>query len=264
MENDSDILILGSTGFIGNFLSKNLNCVSLSRNDVNFLDFDSLYKCIKKIKPKVVVNCASNVDTQLTTFKFECFHENLTLYNNIYKMKDEFEFVVHFGSGAEFDRSSSIDYVKEYEIFKKFPKDHYGFSKNIISRNIYEVDNFYNLRLFGCFHGSEKSRLLYKVLLEDNIILEDKLFDYFWLNDVLEVINYYLNPKNEKIKDLNLVYKEKYLLSEFVNKFLTFHNIQKTIKFKDSHINYTGSSKVLDSLNLNFGGIEKGIKDYFK
>lgn len=264
MENDSDILILGSTGFIGNFLSKNLNCISLSRKDVDFTNFNYFQKIIKQIKPKIIVNCASNSDTQLTPFKFDCFHENLSIYNNIYIMKDEFECVIHFGSGAEFDRFSSIDFAKESDIFEKFPKDHYGFSKNIIARNIYEIDNFYNFRLFGCFHGSEKNRILNKVLSSDDLILEDRLFDYFWLNDVLKVIDYYLDFNNKKIKDLNLVYPEKMLLSEFVDKFLTFHKISKNIKYKRVENNYTGSSNNLDSLQLNLSGIERGIEEYFK
>lgn len=264
MVNDSNILILGSSGFIGKYLSDNLYCNSLSRLDVDLTNFKNLYSCIKKYKPQTIINCAVNSNSNLTEFNFDCFYQNLCIYNNLYKLKEEFGKLIHFGSGAEFDRNYSINFANEYDIFKKYPKDHYGLSKNIISRHSLYVDNFYIFRLFGCFYKSENNRLLNKILISDNIEIENRLFDYFWLEDVLEVVKYYLENHNLPIKDINLVYNKKYYLEDFILKFLETHNIKKTINFKLINKNYTGSSINLDSLCLNLVGIDKGIERYFE
>jgi nucleoside-diphosphate-sugar epimerase len=81
-------------------------------------------------------------------------------------------------------------------LLQRTPVDHYGMSKNIISRRIFESDNCYTLRLFGVFGSNEpKHRLLKRVLSGEAIELEDKYFDYYYIEDILPVVRNYIDKK---------------------------------------------------------------------
>jgi hypothetical protein len=125
--------------------------------------------------------------------------------------------------------------------------------------------NFYTLRLFGVFHRTEKSRrLLPKVLSKELIALEDRYFDYFYLEDLLPIVEYYIQTENPKYKDLNVVYNEKVLLSNFVKSFCQIHNIDNshiTIGHR-SKLDYTGSGEKLKNLSLPLKGMTYGLQKY--
>lgn len=255
------IAVLGSSGFVGKFISENLDAIPISRKDVNLEDFDDVKDLLKTNKFDVVINCASNTNTMME-FNIGAYHQNLTIFNNLYLLRGEFGKLINFGSGAEFDRRYSINNLKEESIFACSPFDHYGMSKNIISRMMFPVDNFYNLRLFGCFHHSENNNRLFKrILTKEPLKINNKYFDYISLEDVLVVVKHYID-KEVFYKDLNLVYPTKLLLSEIVNEFIKIHNIPNKVIIKDLGLNYTGNGSRLNSLNLNLKGIERGIIEY--
>jgi GDP-L-fucose synthase len=190
---------------------------------------------------------------------------NLKMFANLYAARGCFGRLIQFGSGAEFDRSRHIFNAREEDLFLSAPIDHYGMSKNICSRIAFDTDNFYTLRLFGVFHHSEPAkRLLPRVLSKEPTVLEDKYFDYIYLEDILPVIEYYIEQATPKFKDINLVYPEKTLLSYFVQKFCDVNKID------DSHVtisavpglNYTGSSVRIQELNLPMLGMEQGFERY--
>lgn len=261
MENKT--LIFGASGFIGSYIAANIpNSIPLSRKQVDVRDFPAVKDLIKSEKPDVIINCSSNTNASLKPFDFVAYRENLSIFDTFFRAKGLVDTIINFGSGAEFDRENSIDNAKEEDIFKKVPKDHYGASKNLISRRIYELDNFYNLRIFGCFHHTEKNRLLKVVLSNDDMMIQDRLFDYFWLEDVLTVVNFYLSEKNNKPKDLNLVYKDKISIKEFIEEFLKIKGIHRNIEFQKVGKNYTGSSEKIDKLNLNLKGLTQGLMEY--
>jgi len=258
----SNIMVLGANGFLGRHLVKKLDAIPITRKDVDLLDIKSIDNLFKLYKPEILINCVSNLDVNMQNFNTQAFLENLYIFENLFKLKDEIGQVISFGSGAEFDRRNSISNAKEIDIFASFPIDHYGLSKNINARLIYQTKNFYNLRLFGCFHHTEnENRLLKKIIKHDIINIEDKFFDYFWLEDIVPVIEYYI--KNEKKpKDMNLVYSEKIKMSDFVSLFLKIKGLKKEYLNTSSNFNYTGSSEKIESLNINLQGLREGLNLY--
>lgn len=258
----NNIMILGANGFLGKHLVKKLDAIPITRKDVDLLNIKSIDNLFKLYKPNIIINCVSNLDVNMKNFNTQAFLENLYIFENLYKLRNEVDQVISFGSGAEFDRRNSILNAKEIDIFKSFPVDHYGLSKNINARLIYQTKNFYNLRLFGCFHHTEnENRLLKKVIKNDIINIEDKFFDYFWLEDVISIVEYYIKNK-KKPKDINLVYSEKIKMSEFISLFLKIKGLKKEILNTPNEFNYTGSSEKIESLNINLQGLRKGLELY--
>jgi UDP-glucose 4-epimerase len=258
---ENKILVLGASGFIGKFLSKNLEAIPVSRKDVDLEDFNEVRSLLKIHKPDVIINCASNTDTKMM-FNAKAYHQNLVMFNNLYLLREEFGKLINFGSGAEFDRRFHINNLKEESIFACSPFDHYGMSKNIISRMMFPIDNFYNLRLFGCFHDTENnSKLFKKILTKEPIKIDNKYFDYISLDDVLTVVENYID-KECFYKDLNLVYTTKLLLSEVVDEFIKIHNLPNKVIIKNVGLNYTGNGSRLSSLKLNLKGMNQGLIDY--
>jgi GDP-L-fucose synthase len=265
---ENNVLVLGATGFVGGFITKHLQdryCVySPTRQELDLTDYQSVLNYFAVNKIDVVVNCAGSVDSNLINFNADSAKTNLLIFGNLYAARNQFTKLINIGSGAEFDRSRGIDQFTEEMLFLSQPKDHYGLSKNIISRMSYNTDNFYTLRLFGVFGRTESSkRLLKKVISGEEVDVADRYFDYFYINDLIPVLEYYIS-NTPKHKDINVVYASKILLSEFLRKFCELHKASdNNIKLSGSiGLNYTGSATKILELELPFIGIDQGLKDY--
>lgn len=264
------LAILGSNGVIGKFLSRVLESYSvtaINRLQLDLLNFHQVTDYFNNNYYDVVINCAASVDSNIGA-PLSVASNNLSMFSNIYHVRHKFGRLIQLCSGAAFDRARSINCAKEEDIFLCNPCDAYGLSKNITSRICLTTDNFYTIRLFGVFYHTEnKHRLLPKIISGQPLIIQNRYFDYFYLEDLIPVINYYINAVNPTHKDINLVYPEKILLSKFVRLFCEIHNInQSHIEIVDQNIvdthNYTGSAEKYCNLNLPNIGIESGMKKY--
>lgn len=266
---ESKVLLLGGSGTVGSYLKKKLckdyELYAPTSKELDLLDNTAVKHFFRNNYFDVVINCAGNTNSQMTPFDDQAFKDNVTMFNNVWVETDHYGRLINFGSGGEFDRSQNIFDAKEEMLFLRDPTDHYGMSKNIISRAVFETDNCYTLRLFGVFGANEpKHRLLKRVLSGDPVILEDKYFDYYYIEDLLPVVQYYIDSKKPKYKDLNVVYPTKTLLSYFVKQFCHEHKLDgKNVKLSStSGLNYTGSSVRIEELNLKLVGYETGLERY--
>ena len=264
----SNILVLGSTGFVGGAIVDQLQdryCLHTpTRQELDLIDSHSVGRYFASQTFDVVINCAGNMESKLFPFSVSAATENLLIFNNLYAQRKHFHKLINIGSGAEFDRRYSIDCAAEEDIFLKTPTDHYGLSKNIVSRMIFNTDNFYTLRVFGVFGRTESAtRLLKKVISGQHVTVSDRYFDYFYINDLVSILDHYINHL-PKYKDINVVYPNKIRLSDFLNQFCEIHNLPKTnIKISDSlDLSYTGSASKLNDLPIIFSGLLQGLKDY--
>jgi hypothetical protein len=69
--------------------------------------------------------------------------------------KERFGKMIHFGSGAEYDRTQLPPRVREDYFDTRVPRDAYGFSKYICAKYIERSDRMVDLRLFGVFGAYE-------------------------------------------------------------------------------------------------------------
>jgi nucleoside-diphosphate-sugar epimerase len=264
----SKVAVLGAAGCIGSILTKYLQSdgyevLPVTRDVLNLNDSYNVKNWLIENRPDVVINCAT-AGGKLTVndIIYEDIQNNTAIFLNFYNNSDLFGKFINVGSGAEFDMSRDLNQVSETEILASSPTTSYGYSKNIIARWTLTKDNFYTLRLFGCFDPSEPEfRLLKRCMTQDTLTVENKQFDFISAKDYYQVVKHYVNNQ-VSIKDINCVYQEKYDLLTILEKFVSYHNLNIDIVTTTSGKNYTGNGDRLASLNLPLEGLELGLKNY--
>jgi nucleoside-diphosphate-sugar epimerase len=266
------VAVLGSDGFLGKFVTKQLRTIPnftvlpLHRRELDFLNENSVFSWLAKNTPDCIVNCASvggneNLDSQDSSI----IRDNVNIVLNFYNHKSYFKRFINIGSGAEYDKTTDINNVTEQEVFERFPKDSYGYSKNIISRFLHPCPFFYTLRLFGCFDHTERPfRLFSRYVAYPGIEIEDKKFDYISAYDFFRILLVYLKDEGSVLPStLNCVYEEKLYLSEILRMF----ELGEPNVVSHSSLSYTASGdrlkKFLSYNKLELGGLQQGIQ-YFK
>jgi dTDP-4-dehydrorhamnose reductase len=177
--------------------------------------------------------------------------------------------MIVFGSGAE-KRNGG------------FPLDYYGLSKKYISQLIF--NNNYNcviIRLWGCFGKYEtndrfiKANIQRYINKEDIIIHQHKRMDYFYVNDIIPVIEGIFNGKMYS-DEINLTYPDSTLaiareslmeIAEVINK-LDNYKVDIMVEDKENiGQNYYNSEKIrwgqFNEINKKFIGLEKGIAEVY-
>lgn len=264
-----NILVTGSNGYIGKsiFNSKieNVKFFHGNRQAINLFDKESIKSFIKENKIDSIIHCAIEGGNRLKKDNINSFYNNILVFENLYSCKNLLHKVINFASGAEFDRQNDINLSKEEDIFERVPKDYYGLSKSIISKKALTANNFYNLRIFGCFDENELDSRFIKICIlksknnETITIHEDKIMDFFYIQDLISIIKYFLLV-NPTYQDINLSYKNKYKLSQIAKKITNKTNSKSDIIIqKEQGLNYNGNFDKLLSLPIKLIGLEYGI-----
>jgi len=265
-----NVLITGSNGYIGKSIlnSKIANVVFFhgNRQTINLLDKECVKTFIKENKIDAIIHCAIEGGNRLKIDDANTFFNNILIFENLYYCKNLLHKVINLASGAEFDRQTDINLADEEIIFNRIPKDYYGLSKNIIAKKVLTTNNFLNLRIFGCFDENElntrfiKSCILKSFNNEDIIVHEDKIMDFFYLNDLISTIKHFLFF-DHSVSDINLSYEHKNKLSEIAKKIIYFNKSQSKIVIQNPQgLNYNGDFKKILSLPINLQGLETGIQ----
>ena len=261
------IAVVGAKGFVGNslyeFLVNQHSVVPVSRENLDVLDPAAVQQFVEKNQFDVIINAAA---TMKDNFSLHDTRNNLGLFMNFHRCRLSFGKFINLGSGAEFDRTRNIHNAESNEIFQVVPTDSYGFGQNIKSRICFETDNFYTLRIFNCFGSGELETRLFPQFLscgDTFSIQNDRYFDFFSIQDLCLVVEYFAITDNLLHKDINCVYQNKFLISEVIKKFSQIKNKSaKIVVDSTSNNNYTGNGDKLESLKLNLFGLEEGFKNY--
>jgi GDP-L-fucose synthase len=173
------------------------------------------------------------------------------MFNNLLINKDKFKKFISFGSGAEI----------------RMPETPYGKSKSIINNIIEKEPNFYNIRIFAVFDENEldtrfiKSNILRYINKKEMIIHANKLMDFFYMQDLISLVNYYINEEDPP-KTIDCSYKDKKNLFEIANFINTLDEYKVPIGFEKNNIeqDYCGIS----NLPIKPIGLEQGIRNSFR
>jgi nucleoside-diphosphate-sugar epimerase len=271
-----NILVTGANGFIASNIIKtlelnNTNVVfKATKSSLNLYSLYDVRKFIEDNKIESIIHCAIEGGKRLTVDDKNIVYNNILMVQNLLACKIKGLFI-NIASGSEFDRNFDIINIKETEIYNRIPTDYYGFSKNVISKLINTIPNGINLRLFGCFNKNEhitrmiRSNLNNYILKKPMIIHQDKYMDFVYIDDLCNLIVNILNGSLKQIKDINVVYNKKYKLSDITNIINNLANYKVPILIENTKIglSYSGDGTIFNNLNINYKGLEFGIKECY-
>jgi GDP-L-fucose synthase len=194
------ILITGGEGYVAkslyNAFKDKYNVTSISRKDFDLTGFEAMNKFFQGKYFDTVIHCAVVGGSRLKIDSYKDMDINLSMYYNLLQHKSHFNRLIHFGSGAEIHNSESP----------------YGLSKRIIAKSISEIDNFYNIRIYGLFDENEWDTRFIKACIKKYInkepmLIQDKKMSFFYMKDLITLVEYHiLTSSDSLLKESNCAY----------------------------------------------------------
>jgi nucleoside-diphosphate-sugar epimerase len=215
------VCVLGSNGFIGKNLLRDMDWVGVTRNDLDLTDQKAVETYFKIHKYDVVIHCAVVGGSRLKKDESDVIYKNILMFENVIRVFNGK--LIYFSSGAALRGNP--------------PTDPYGLSKWSIDRRIENIPNAYSLRIWGCYGPGELQTRFSAICKRDGhvIIEKDKYFDFIDIEDVRKIVGEYVRDERSE-KEYNLVYKEKLLLSQWAEKFGASWEIEDISCLGDSYI----------------------------
>jgi nucleoside-diphosphate-sugar epimerase len=251
------ILITGANGYVGkslyNALKDKYDVTAITRDSFDLTNPIAMSKFFQSRYPfDVVLHCAVAGATNPRNENWEICDSNLIMYYNLLQSKGYYKRLIHFGSGAE----------------TYLPSTPYGYSKKVIAKSILNQDNFYNVKIFGVFDENELDTRFIKANIKRYInkepikINEVKFMDFFYMQDLIKVIEYYISEEKPP-KEFDCVYSENsytlFGLACLINK-LDDYEVEVVYgdKIGDDYL-----SKYRTPLPIELIGLEQGIKNVY-
>lgn len=201
------ILITGSGGFIGRNLKEawagKYDLLTPRSSELDLLDGPAVKTYLQEHSVEVVIHAAKN-DTVYckSASDYDVLDHNLRMFFNLTSCSDYYEKLIYFGSGAEYDKRTSISMAKEEDIGHFIPGDPYGFSKYIMSRFTAHAEKIYELCLFGVFGKYEdygrrfiSSNLCSVIRGEPMSLRQNARFDYLYIDDLCCILEWFLHAR---------------------------------------------------------------------
>ena len=246
-----NILITGGNGYIGKSIFERFNkkhtITKITKQQINLTNSNQVDRFFDNNKNfDIIIHTAINGGKRNTVDDSSVLDNNLKMYFNLLNNRNSFNKFISFGSGAEIYNPDSF----------------YGLSKKVIHESMQNKDYFYNIRIFALFDQNELETRFIKNNLQRYIdkqpieIYENKIMDFFFMNDFLNLVDFYIEEKNPP-KQVNCSYKEKYSLLDIANIINNLNNYKVEIKInQNAKQNYFGDH----NLPINYLGLQKGIE----
>lgn len=271
------ILVTGKSGslakdihsFFGDYYQKEKILYS-GREELNLTNKSDVNNFFQSHKIEYVLHTAIKGGRRTQEENYEVLYNNLLMFHNLSSHISKMKLFINFDSMASFDRRYAMNNIKEDSLFHRLPKDFYGLSKNIICRlGLIDHKCFLNLRIFSCFSENEasdrmiKGNILRYLKNDPMIVHQNKYMDFVYSYDVLKVVKYCIeNVNNLKKRSYNICYKNKTTLlevAEMINN-LSNRKVGIILQNKEMGLPVTGCGKSIEKLNIQFTGLEEGIK----
>ncbi len=206
-----NVLVTGGSGFIGRNLTEQLRgkyAISApASSDLDLLDADAVRAYLDRNAFDVVIHAATwNATRNSPKDVSRVLENNLRMFFNIARCDGRYGKLIHFGSGAEYDKRHWIPKMNEDYFDTHVPVDEYGFSKYIMAKYIASSDRIYNLRLFGVFGKYEDWEIRFisnaccKAVWDLPITIRQNVyFDYLSIDDLVRITEWFiLHDRTEK------------------------------------------------------------------
>ena len=252
------ILITGGNGYIAkniySSLSSKYNITAITRQDFDLTCWESTYKFFYDKTFDVVIHTATSGGSRLKEETDLVIRENLLMYRNLLNHQDKFTKFINFGSGAELNN----------------PTTSYGISKQMIADSMFFKPNFLNLRIFAVFDDNEldtrfiKSNIQRYINREDIVIYQDKKMDFFYMKDLISLIEWFINQREEEfpIQEINCSYLEKNTLTQIAEMINSLSDYKVNIKIENEGQgdDYCDIHPIMP---FNLIGLKQGIKETY-
>lgn len=273
------VLITGGSGFIGRNFKKYLQkffedkyvVISPTHGELDLLDLDKVVDLFHSLHVDIVIHGAFRGVRINKSLADDIVFENVTMFENIVKASSEKTLIFNIGSGAEYDKSRALCRINESEFGCCIPKDPYGYSKYLISREIESLPNVTNLRVFGVFGPYEHSSrfpfdaLSHNILKMPIVINRNVKFSYLFVDDLCKILEFFMNSRPHA-KFLNVVPDEVVDLIEISNIVNSVSTFKSEIIVKNSSLNleYSGSNVTLKKeIPFGFCSMYDAIASYY-
>ena len=249
------ILITGSNGYIAksiySSLSSKYDITTVTRQDFDLTCCASTYEFFCDKSFDVVIHTATSGGSRLKEETDSAIRENLLMYRNLLNHQDKFTKFISFGSGAELNN----------------PTTPYGISKQMIADSMFSKPNFLNLRIFAVFDENEldtrfiKGNIQRYINREDMVIHQDKQMDFFYMEDLVSLVDYFLSREEWVYEEVDCVYMEKYTLRNMAEMINNLSDYKVNIKLGINKGNpYIGTWR---GLPIRLVGLENGIQETY-
>lgn len=272
------ILITGCNGFVGRNLAKYFDGHHLvdviSRKELDLLEGESVRKFFSGKMYHLVIHTAVEGGRRTKPDTEEMFYNNILMVYNLLENQDHFDRMITFGSGAELDRR--LDINEQTNTDRRYPTDFYGMSKSVIHKLCLIEPKLYNFRIFNCFGADESPDRMIRGNIEKYIrkepmtLFSNRLMDFFYIDDLALMVDYFLKNPFFPHKTLNCTYDKHISLKDVMSMInnLSTYNVpiietgdESTNKINVTKTDYVGGNK---NLPLDFVGIEGGIKRVYQ
>lgn len=294
------ILITGAGGFVGRNLNEHMlkkyEVFAANHTTLDLLDAYSVKHYIEENKIEFIIHCASCGGSRKTDYDSrnnDVVEQNLRMFFNLERCLTPNMRLIHFGSGAEYDRFHWTQKMTEGFFDTYTPGDSYGYAKYLISKYIKHMESAVCLRIFGLFGKYEDYRLKFisnaivKNLLKMPIVInQNVVFDFLYINDFVKIVDYMIEnkPKEKHYnvtpnRSIDLLTIAKYInnisdfkseiivLNEGMNREYSGDNFKLLSEIKDFH--FTDYVEAIKELFQYYNGVletldlESVRKDYY-
>jgi nucleoside-diphosphate-sugar epimerase len=251
------ILITGGNGYIAKSIYSALclkhDVTLVTKNNLNLTRRDEVKHYFKDKYFDLVIHTAVRGGNRLSLDGPDVVLSNILMYDNLMRCRNKFNRLIHFGSGAEEKADTP-----------------YGFSKHIINQLIKLDPKSANVKIYAVFDENEldtrfiKSNILRYINHEDMIIHQDKKMDFFYMKDLISLVEWLINQREDEfsIQNVNCSYLEKITLTQIAEMINSLSDYKVNIKIENEG---EGDSycDIHPIMPFNLIGLEQGIKETY-
>jgi dTDP-4-dehydrorhamnose reductase len=249
------LLITGKNGYVASslfsYLREVYDVTMLGRDTVDLTNGSAVGDWFSGKYFDAVIHTAIVGGHRLQKDSFNVLDMNLQMYYNLLDNRIHYDKIINIGSGAEL-----------YDI-----NNPYGFSKYVIQKSVSYNSRSYNTRVFALFDENElntrfiKANILRYIKREPILIHQNKLMDFFYMQDFIKVIKFYIESYDPP-KEIDCVYKDSYTLSDVANiiNSLSDHTVPIHVNEIGLGASYIGLYTPTDLL---YNKLEDGIKTVY-